>query len=291
MRRRTVTLSAACLMVTAALTAATAQTARATGELSLFLAVQRVEPVYPVSNRGTAGYVVYAGETFMVKVTLANESDATIRSSGSDGWLGALRIDFEGTGGEAGARAVPFEPVAVVTRSAGGAVADPTVLSANEVQEARLRLRTDQVPGPGTYVVSVGLDRTRVSSAPSWPRMSLVGAAITVEIHSVETAPDRWNVLYSRGVEARFAKRYGEARETLGELLSENPSSVLGWFELGQTWLADANCRQAAAVFQRVQVLIDARADPTERTARSGRQQLLETMQRDLARRCGPKLP
>ena len=288
MRHRTVTLSTACLMVTAGLTPAMSQTARATGELSLLLAVQRVEPVYPVSNRGTAGYVVYTGEPFMMKVTLANESDATIRSSGSDGWIGALRIDFEGTSGGAGAQAVPFETVAVVNRTAGGAMADPTVLSTNEVQEARLRLRANQVPGPGTYVVSVALDRTRVSSAPAWPRMSLVGAAITVEIHSVETGPDRWNILYSRGVEARFAKRNGEARETLGTLLSENPSSVPGWYELGQTWLADADCGQAAAVFQRVRGLIDARADPTERTARSGRQRLLETMQRDLATRCGP---
>jgi hypothetical protein len=264
-----------------------AQTLRVTGELSLLLAVQRIEPVYPVSNRGNGGYVVYTGEPFMVKVTLANESNATIRSSGSDGWLGALRIDFEGTGGEAGERAVPFETVALITRTAGGAVADPTVLSTNEVQEARLRLLTNQLPGPGTYVVSVALDRTRVSSSPSWPRMSLVGAAITVEIHSAKTASDRWNILYSRGVEARFSRRNGEARENLGKLLSENPSSVLGWYELGQTWLAEANCSQATALFQRVRDLIEARADPTERTARSGRQQLLETMQRDLAGRCG----
>ena len=278
MRRRTVTLSTACLMVTAALPAATAQTARATGELSLFLAVQRVEPVYPVSNRGTAGYVVYAGETFMVKVTLANESDATIRSSGRpNGWLEALRIDFEGMSGETGARAVPFDAVAVVNRTAGGAVADPTVLSANEVQEARLQLRADQVPGPGTYVVSVSLDQARVSSSPAWPRLSGVGAMVTVGIRSVETAADRWNILYAQAVEARFARRHGEAREILQTLVSENPTSAMPWYELGQTWLAETNCGQAAAAFQRAIGLADKDAE------------LRKAMMNDLARRCGPR--
>src|SRR5687767_15009467 len=78
------------------------------GEISALVAIPTVQPIYPVSNRGSAPYIVYDGEPFVVRVALEDESQARIRGTGNQGWLAAVRIDLQGPNGEPFAQAIPL---------------------------------------------------------------------------------------------------------------------------------------------------------------------------------------
>lgn len=245
--------------------------AQTPGELSLLFGLPTIAPPYPVSNRGIASHIVYAGEPLIVQITLVNESNASIRANRPGGWLSSLRIEFEGVPAEPSPRrAVAFDLVSIMNRSVPGASsADPTLVSAGEIQEARLQLRADQLPGVGTYEVRATLDPAALSSVPSWPRAQFT-EILFLGVLSVDAPADEWNVLFARGVKARLEGRPREARDTLGQLITRHPESAIAWVEIGRAWVAENNCGQAIAAFQRARGLIDKAADPSERTARMG---------------------
>ena len=121
------------------------------GEISAVVTIASVEPLYPVSNRGNAGHVVYEGEPFVVQLTLLNESQSIIRGTAEEGWLAAVRIDLEGTNGGQGARAIPFSVESVIARPRG-VTADLSVVAAQEAHEARLLLKPEVCLPPGGTV-------------------------------------------------------------------------------------------------------------------------------------------
>lgn len=254
------------------------------GEISAVVTISSVEPLYPVSNRGNAGHVVYEGEPFVVQLTLLNESQSTIRGTSDEGWLAAVRIDLEGTSDGSVARAIPFSVDSVISRPRGVA-ADKLLVAAQEKQEARLLLMPERLPSAGQYRLRVTFDRTRLSSRPGWPRLTRLDTGTSVEIHSVDTVEDRRNVLYRRGVREWLAGRNAAAREILSELVKEHPSRTLGWYALGKVWATEGRCGEAITAFQLARLLIEKNADSSDTRVRNeDRSAALRAIESDAAK-------
>lgn len=255
-------------------------------EFRLVISAPRPDTPYPVTARRGFGHLAFVGEPLILNVSLVNDSGVVVEHSDPAGWIGDLQIDLLTSQGELVLHGVAFEVLRTVSARHGGAVV-PTTIRAGEVQEVELLMKPDADIPPRAYRIRGSIPQQRFDGTLARITRVRLTAMTALEIVPVDSQADRLNVLYARAVRARLAMRSNEAREALSLLLSADPNSSAGWYELGLAWMQDGNCVEVNAAFSSVRRIMASDSDRSRTTTNPEVRRSVEARMSEILKRCG----